>query len=69
MKLRKQIFQVIDMIHTLPTIPESNNQLTGIPNSLYLEIAMSLVRKSAYTLCSILEKRKEKKNEEETAKN
>lgn len=40
---------------TLPTTPESNNQSTGIPNSLYREIAMSLVRKSAYTLCSTLE--------------
>ena len=41
--------------HTLPTTPESNSQSTGIPNSLYRETAMSLVRKSAYTLCSTLE--------------
>lgn len=39
---------------TFPTTPESDNQSTGIPNSLYREIAMSLVRKSAYTLCSTL---------------
>lgn len=41
--------------HTLPTTPESNSQLTGTPNSLYREMAKSLVRKSAYTLCSNLQ--------------
>ena len=46
--------------HTLPTTPESNNQLVGIPNSLYRETAMSLVRNSAYTLFSTLAKNKKK---------
>lgn len=45
------------MCFTFPTTPVSDNQSTGIPNSLYREIAMSLVRKSAYTLCSTLWKK------------
>jgi hypothetical protein len=42
-------------IYTLPTTPESCSQFIGIPNSLYREIAISLVLNSAYTLCSTLQ--------------
>jgi hypothetical protein len=53
--------------HTLPTTPESNNQLAGIPNSLYRETAMSLVRNRAYTLFSTLAKSRRKNKTENQA--
>lgn len=55
-QITSNLCKLQQFIHTLPTTPESNNQSTGIRNSLYREIAMSLVRKSAYTLCSALGK-------------